>query len=214
MATLLALCNEYWWSIDDSATNPLLISKAQIVSFINDARKDLAERLMIIKSGAPTVDSADKSLYTLPVDFILPLKVTWGTTILTPIDDINKAAVLDDDEDDTTGIVSKYIMLSRNTMKLFDTPLDTDTSTLAVWYKAYTTDFASTGADDSKEPIEIPPEHHKDLLIYVRAHHALKLGRYSEYQLLLNLWEEKKNHIVGKAEARQQPIAYTERFDW
>lgn len=197
--TLIELCELYWWSINDSTTNPLLISKATITLFINAALKELSQ-IVVYRKNTSVTPAVHITSITLPTDLLKLERITWAEKELLPMYDIQLAERVSDSEDeDATSDVTNYYPLSKTTIGLYPAPITTDLGPYQLWYKAYLPELTV----DTDEPSLVPEEYHKDLvLLFVRAQHALKLGRYSEYQFLLKLWEDIKKEIGGIEIAR------------
>jgi len=204
---LIGLCNLYWWSINDNPDNPLLISKEMIVQFLNDAVKELSQ-VVDYKKYAEIIPEDSTGIIPLPTDVIKIEKARWSDKDLSPISDIHTALLYKPDRK-----VSQYYHLNLATVQVFPAPKEDDTGPLKIWYKAYLPALIN----DNDAPVDIPEEYHKDLaLVFVRAQHAFKMGRYSEYQFLANLWEDIKKELGGEYTSRVVTVIDENqgRFNW
>lgn len=210
---LLEMCNLYWWSINDSKTNPLLIDKTTLVMLINDARKELAGLVDVQKYSEFSVTSAMK--FALPTDFITPILVKLDDSRVKPVDDISSVPdILDEDETGSANITYSIVHSNEATLNNYlqifgETP--SGSSKVKLWYKGYPTELAN----DTDVPTEIPPEYHKHLVLtYVRSLHEFKLGRYGAYQQLATLWEDIKKEVAGEHDARNKPVDNDGGFEY
>ena len=93
-------------------------------SLINEAVRSLADCLNIIKYSN-TVTYASTGLVTLPSDFMEILRIRYCETDLTPLADAYEVSVPndeDDDDDSTDSTVTKFMVLTRNSIQLYNTP--------------------------------------------------------------------------------------------
>jgi len=122
---LTALKNRYWWSIDDSSTNPLLMDAVTLTALINDARMDMADRVRYLKyTAALTADAS--GIVTLPTDFIAIERITNNDEDMSfypDIHSVNHVNTQDDDDDSTSAsTINRYVFLNNSQIQLFDTP--------------------------------------------------------------------------------------------
>lgn len=170
-----------WWAIDDNETTPTEISATVMAQLVNDAIRDLAPSLNIVKSATPTFTSGVASL---PADFISPVSVYDGTTLLHEIHSVT-------DKVADTAATSQYFIPNNTEIDIFGI---TPTGTVTLWYKGSPTALSA----DADIPSEVPLKFHPAIAeIYVKAKYYAKLGRNYDAASLMNEWEALKKEVNG-----------------
>ena len=168
-----------WWQIDDNETTPTEISAAVMVLLINDAIRDLAPDLNIIKSATPTFTAGVASL---PADFISPVAVYDGDVQLYEIHSITEKLA-------DTATTSQYYIPNNTQIQIFGT---TPTGTVTLWYQAYPAALSA----DADIPSEVPVKYHPAIAeVYVKAKYYERLNRNYDASTLMNEWEGIKREI-------------------
>lgn len=123
---LTALQNRYWWLIDDSPSNPLLMDATTLTALINDARRDMADRLQNVKNTA-TLEVASDGAVSMPSDFISIEKIKCNDCDLKFYEGISVASSYnyeyDDNDDDSytnTSGINRYIFLNNSQIQVLD----------------------------------------------------------------------------------------------
>ena len=199
---LQQLKNRFWWLINDNPDNPRLVPAEIVTELINDGIRTLADVIRKVGHVYANIQAGTEAV-TLPSDFVSPLKLTWGTnTKLTPIEDPYQADI-------GSGAVTQYMLIERRVMHLYDTPASD--GVLYMWYTKYPTLLTN----DADTPSDIPDEHHEALVsVYARAQYAFKMGWLTQYQALMQLWDNIKKEIGGIVDARTKPATFEEASDW
>ena len=79
LATIRADCRVY--IKDSSATRPRY-SDSQLLRFINEGQKDISVRARFIRRGYQFELAAGTTYYSMPTDFLHPVRVTWKYQVL------------------------------------------------------------------------------------------------------------------------------------
>lgn len=200
---LKQLREKLWWSLDNgqNADDLEFLYSGNDTKLINEALRDLADALHIIQYDNALIPVG--SIVTLPGDFMEMLLFKYGDTNLSPITNINDAAI-------DSGAVVQFMMVDRNKLQLFDTPL-APPEQIFVWYKAYPPELVN----DDDVPESVPPEFREALAtVYARAQFFKKLGNTNEYAALMALWGVIKRSLKGTIDVKINPVTSQDSWEW